>query len=759
MEFQSLITGLICNKPEDPIAFLECALTKVRQNSNFEYRWDSFVDEAMLRKYEETTKRGLKAEKPKKGAKSKTRSPVTKQAQRVSSNKSTASSMVTTNKKISLQPPSATQNPETVTIPDVPIILFMGGPGGGKTRHAARVQEALSKFGLVHICMPDMIRAAIAKYKNTNPDWKEAAERYGRGELIPNNLALGLVQAEMRKHQDAKAFFLEGFPREARQVESFEREVRPVNMALILDYDENTLRHHMENRGLDTEIIDAKIREFKLKTLPSAKYFDDQRLLHLIPGEQTDQWIFERMKMLIQRAMELGIPITTSKVASRIGSPLHRPDTAATVTQAAAIVENAVATAQASEIESRPATKAETKVSEKKDSKPTTATGTKVKQVESPVATNDVKNTVAPASERSTPETGSEGSLKEKPSTASKQKSSIKGNSSSESKTEKTKADSSIEQVDDIEVHERPQISEAISETVKQSTLMQSIPGKEEPNLEKSSQSSKQSSRSDTKTMSYKVSRTASQASKSSEISHQSIYSIKSENQSAFSIKSETQLTDASESNASEVNNRFPSGLPNKASVIVIAGPPGSNKEEISKRVAEKYDGFLFLSMGDLLRKEIEANADDQLWQRIGKKINAGEPVPTKICRELLYSKIYDADNVSSGYVIEGYPRAKNQAIDFENQIGRLDLVILIDCTEEFCTEIIEKHKNAGMEVRPNDNPEALKTRLQMFKQNTLPMLKYFDDKKKLKVVDGDNNPDKIFDEIVEEINRIILGE
>uniref|UniRef100_A0A0R3RWL0 ADK_lid domain-containing protein n=1 Tax=Elaeophora elaphi TaxID=1147741 RepID=A0A0R3RWL0_9BILA len=218
------------------------------------------------------------------------------------------------------------QATEVASIPDVPIILFMGGPGGGKTRHAARVQEALGKFGLVHVCMPDMIREAILKYQNTDLEWKEAAERYQRGELIPNNLALGLVKTEMSKHQDAKAFFLEGFPREARQVENFEREVRPVNMAMILDYDENTLRNHMENRGLDIEIIDAKIREFKLKTLPSAKYFDDQRLLHLIPGEQSDQWIFERMKLLIQRAMELGVPVTTSKVASRAGSPIQRPD-------------------------------------------------------------------------------------------------------------------------------------------------------------------------------------------------------------------------------------------------------------------------------------------------------------------------------------------------------------------------------------------------------------------------------------------------
>lgn len=49
---------------------------------------------------------------------------------------------------------------------------------------------------------------------------------YISGELIPNHLALGLVKAEMSRHQNAKAFFLEGFPREARQVENFEREVR-----------------------------------------------------------------------------------------------------------------------------------------------------------------------------------------------------------------------------------------------------------------------------------------------------------------------------------------------------------------------------------------------------------------------------------------------------------------------------------------------------------------------------------------------------
>lgn len=56
-------------------------------------------------------------------------------------------------------------------------------------------------------------------------------------------------------------------------------------MAMILDYDENTLRNHMMNRGLASDVIDRRINEFRSKTLPSAKYFDDNRLLHLVCPE------------------------------------------------------------------------------------------------------------------------------------------------------------------------------------------------------------------------------------------------------------------------------------------------------------------------------------------------------------------------------------------------------------------------------------------------------------------------------------------
>ncbi|VDN01770.1 unnamed protein product [Thelazia callipaeda] len=100
-----------------------------------------------------------------------------------SHNKSTSATTSVASRKSTSVPKvsSPMQASDPSPIPDIPIILFLGGPGGGKTRHAARVQQALSKFGLVHVCMPDLIRAAIAKYRNIDSEWMEAAERYYRG--------------------------------------------------------------------------------------------------------------------------------------------------------------------------------------------------------------------------------------------------------------------------------------------------------------------------------------------------------------------------------------------------------------------------------------------------------------------------------------------------------------------------------------------------------------------------------------------------
>uniref|UniRef100_A0A1I7U122 Zeta_toxin domain-containing protein n=1 Tax=Caenorhabditis tropicalis TaxID=1561998 RepID=A0A1I7U122_9PELO len=350
------MTGLIYNRPADPLQFLEDSILKIRATPGITFSWDMFLEphEGRGRDYPAGSPL-LHPQPPQTKRRTSTHQQAATQPQITTNAIEDAVEPIDEEVEISREPSrsntvehrtpeprlpsedlkeeemvvhrvaSVTRAAEVAKIPDVPIILFMGGPGGGKTRHAARVADSLVDNGLVHICMPDIIRTALGKYKDKYPEWKDANEHYVRGELIPNQLALTLLKAEMGRHPDATGFFLEGYPREARQVEDFERQVKSVNMALILDYDERTLRDHMERRGLGMEIIDQKIKEFKQKTLPSAKYFDDQKLLHLvcflkprassfyfltqIPGEKDDQVIYEKMKGLVVKAMETGVPV------------------------------------------------------------------------------------------------------------------------------------------------------------------------------------------------------------------------------------------------------------------------------------------------------------------------------------------------------------------------------------------------------------------------------------------------------------------
>jgi adenylate kinase family enzyme len=106
--------------------------------------------------------------------------------------------------------------------------------------------------------------------------------------------------------------------------------------------------------------------------------------------------------------------------------------------------------------------------------------------------------------------------------------------------------------------------------------------------------------------------------------------------------------------------------------------------------------------MGELFRRKVLQNGEDELWTRIGKKMDAGETIPSRICRDLLYTALHERGQNGWGYVIEGYPRTLQQAEDIEAQLGRIDLAILIDCTEQFCRDALrkrfEKAKEEGAE-------------------------------------------------------------
>ncbi|KAL6723995.1 hypothetical protein Aduo_018933 [Ancylostoma duodenale] len=574
--------------------------------------------------------------------------------------------------------PSVMKAAEVAVIPHVPVILFIGGPGGGKTRHAARVANALADQGLVHICMPDVIRSALAKYKDHYSEWKTANDHYLRGELIPNHLALALVKAEMGRHPEASAFFLEGFPREARQVEDFEREVKSVNMALILDYDEKTLREHMEKRGMGMEIIDQRIKEFKQKTLPSAKYFDDQRLLHLIPGEKDDHTIFERLRDLVRKAMSTGVPILNTPSQSHSRNEVIQNDLDSV--KVGASRPQSVASPQPPQSVTSP--------------QPPQSVASPQPPHSNEIMANGPEHT--PPQAHTSAETANE-----RPPTMANH-------------TEPTQeVHVPVAEVAAAAVAEEPVVRQATS-----SSRNEAAP------IQETVQSSQ---------INETVARSISPVVVNAEVAAPRASPAPPRSESAVPNGSLTPpKTGASRTSASD---NLPTGLPTNAPVLLIIGAPGAQKSDIAKRIAQKYEGFLLLSMGTLLRAKVSAESGDELWQRVARKMDQGEPVPMKLCRELLYHQLHREGKSSWGFVIEGYPRTEAQLADIQAVLGKLDLAILIDCTEQFCLDTIAKRYQDGSGGRPDDSPNVVKTRMALFKQNTLPMLKSLDEKGILRVV------------------------
>ncbi|KAL3100048.1 hypothetical protein niasHT_027126 [Heterodera trifolii] len=726
--FEGLMTGLIYNKPEDPIQFLENAIQKIRTNPEMALKWDSFVTPPQPNKMgEEKTatnssekgdigtttdssavdgnkgkkKRGEESVAMKRhqstdsetadGARPPVASSVVaphatanspKSSRRISrdashpSRKSSTQQQNGTRSRVnswsnSSRPSSLVQAAKDAYIaPDAPIILFMGGPGGGKTRYAAKLQEELRDEGLAHICMPDLIRTSIARYKDRSSEWRVAAERYQRGELIPNELAQQLVKAEMGRQPHAKAYFIEGFPREARQVEDFERNVRPVDMALILDYDENVLRRHMQSRGLFPEVIERRIDEFKQKTLPSAKYFDDQRLLHLVPGEKDDALIIERMRKLVVRAMRAGVG-------------------AGAVTGAASSAAEKVAAAKSSAAESN-----------------APIGGPRPKTMSSAPKSGQYQSFAAAGGR-----TVSATALKTVPKTPAA-------------------VPSSPAKVSSRDGSERREGSGSGGGGGSRGTSQQS--------------GTRRSSASGGQWKTRNGGETETQI-------------RKSPSSSAGSRNNESSKRNGTSHSASQKNvGTVPPNVP----IVLIIGAPGSSKSKFAQNIAKKYDGFVFISMGELLRRKVQQNGENELWAKIGKKMDAGEMIPMRICRELIYASVHERCPNSWGFVVEGFPRTLAQAEDIEAQLGHIDLALLIDCTEQFCKDALRKRytrdKEEGSE-RADDDEGVVRIRMAQFKANTLPMLKHLDDKGKLRVIEGDTNEEAVFINMCQIIENTIF--
>jgi len=180
------------------------------------------------------------------------------------------------------------------------IVLF-GPPGAGKGTQSARLVD---KYKLIHLSTGDIFRFNM---KNDTALGKLAKSYIDRGELVPDEVTINMLKAEVEKYPDAAGFIFDGFPRTIAQAEALDKFLKEKNtsitLMLALEVPEEELIKRLLLRGqesgrsddTDENIIRNRIKVYNEQTAIAAGYYNEQGKYHAINGVGTINEIFERL--------------------------------------------------------------------------------------------------------------------------------------------------------------------------------------------------------------------------------------------------------------------------------------------------------------------------------------------------------------------------------------------------------------------------------------------------------------------------------
>ena len=169
------------------------------------------------------------------------------------------------------------------------LVLF-GPPGAGKGTQASRLVE---KYHLVHLSTGDIFRSNIKE----GTDLGQLAKSYiDKGALVPDEVTIGMLEAEVNSNSNAKGFIFDGFPRTSAQAEALDdflsSKGTEVSSMLALEVDENELITRLLERGKssgraddqDTSIIKNRIQVYEDETAVLKTYYANQNKFIGIEG-------------------------------------------------------------------------------------------------------------------------------------------------------------------------------------------------------------------------------------------------------------------------------------------------------------------------------------------------------------------------------------------------------------------------------------------------------------------------------------------
>ena len=215
-------------------------------------------------------------------------------------------------------------------------LILLGPPGSGKGTQGERLQEDLE---LPYYATGDILRAAV---RDGTEIGREAKEYMDRGDLVPDDVIVGVIAARIDQHEAEDGFILDGFPRTEPQAEALDEKLgelgRRLSAAVLIDVDDEEVVRRLggrrtcpnghifhvefdppEKEGVcdvcgepllirdddKPEVIRNRLDQYHSKTKPLVAYYEEQGLLKRVDGDQEPEQVSDQIrKLLATLAME-----------------------------------------------------------------------------------------------------------------------------------------------------------------------------------------------------------------------------------------------------------------------------------------------------------------------------------------------------------------------------------------------------------------------------------------------------------------------
>ncbi|XP_021354677.1 uncharacterized protein LOC110451142 isoform X2 [Mizuhopecten yessoensis] len=767
--FESLMTGLMYHRPTDHIKYLIDCLHKVQDKGSNNITWSAFVD---IRR----TKTPLPPITPPDGKKRRSRpSSRQKEPSKIEEDKKNLD-----DKKASPLPP-ITKSEDGV--PDVPVILIVGGPGSGKLTQVKLLQKTYP--GWVHLSMGDLLRSEIADKGSAEDKWEMIGDLVNRGEMAPEDITADLILKSLKSHPKAEGFILEGYPRTVTQMKEFDKIVGRLDMAFMLDCDEHCCTQRLLQRGKqegrvhdNINAVQRRLTAFKNNTLPAAKVLDDRGKLFVINADRDIKEIAFELGQCFQKSIfgdkkgkklvppRCTVPNPPEEGSVPVAATYERP--AEAIARTKSQLEDSMALA-------KDAPEIVNKDEGRKPELPTcpiivlaggpgSGKGTQAKMIIERypgtvhVSMGDILRTEISQKGTADQKWGMISSLVQQ------------GEMAPEEVTVDLLKDNLAKHKDASAIilegypRDKTQVEE-FNKYIGGLNFVLLIDSEEYYMQKRLVDRGKETERIDDN-LSAISSRINFFRNKTLPVLKHyddngklvALYGDRDIQEVFFDVtqvldkaffgdKAQQQPAPPSEDAALDTS------VLKDTKIVFVVGGPGSGKGTQCERIVQQF-GFTHLSTGDLLRAEVASGS--ARGKELTSIMESGQLVPLDVVLQLLKEKMMAAAATSSGFLIDGYPREMEQGTRFENEVAPCTCVLYFEASDETMTQrLLGRALTSG---RVDDNEETIKKRLTTFHDITTPVIDYFTQHDKVKKVSAERHVDEVYGDVKTIFDELVPG-